>query len=91
MRGPSISFVRYLIWIPVAVFVVIAASQIGKVHVIWSYSWRAAPSASYGDFDARHYTRCSYISFKGTTITEHPLNGRCGWLRFGTGTRGAAS
>lgn len=69
-----------LLWLPAAFAVSVGFATLGSPHVIWSYEWREIR------FGERLYTRCTYV---GTTsaITERPADGRCGWIRFGRGSR----
>jgi hypothetical protein len=71
----------YFIWtvLPLAILAFVQAA--GIPSFLWSYSWSARGPNSYSDSSQRYYTRCTYFGLNGT-VTEYPLNGECGWLRF---------
>lgn len=78
---PKVVRPNFFVWLAVPVLLWIGYAAYGLPHVIWSYSWTAPNSASYGDFEARTYTRCSYLGPFGL-FTEYPNDGTCGWVRF---------
>lgn len=71
----------FFVWIVVPIVLWLKVALVGSPHVIFSYDWTAPRQASYGDFEARHYVRCSFLGFHGV-ITEFPSNGKCPWVRF---------
>lgn len=76
------SVLPYLVWVALAVLLFVGAGEVRNLHVIWSYDWQAPRGTSYGDFAARHYTRCSYLGWGWHLHTEYPTDGTCGWVRF---------
>ena len=78
----------FFVWIVVPIGLWLTVALVGSPHVIFSYDWSAPRHASYGDFAARHYTRCTYVGPYGF-ITEYPRHGRCDWLRFSKTPGGA--
>ncbi|MBN8520825.1 MAG: hypothetical protein J0L77_02865 [Alphaproteobacteria bacterium] len=78
----------FFLWIVVPIGLCLTVALGGSPHVIFSYDWSTPRHASYGDFEARHYTRCTFIGFYGV-ITEYPSNGKCDWLRFAKKPGGA--
>lgn len=70
----------YFLWLIVPVAVWLLIGVFGLPHVIWSYDWNGG-GRGYGGMEGRHYTRCTYVGPHGA-VTEHPGNGRCGWVRF---------
>lgn len=81
MRCPRLLRLSYLAWLAVPTLAYGVYAAFGLPHVIWSYDWRPIGPNSYAEFDRRHYTRCAYLGPYGL-ITEYPLNGTCGWIRF---------
>lgn len=84
-RSPAkVRFVRagYFVWLIVPTLMVGAYHLFGTPYIIWSYDWRPLGPTSYADFDQRHYTRCTFLGWGPRLHTEHPANGRCGWVRF---------
>lgn len=79
----KVPFLRasYFIWpvLPLALAAFIGTQ--GLPHVIWSYEWQPTGANSHADFSRRFYTRCTYASWRGT-VTDYPVDGRCGWFRF---------
>ena len=67
-----------LIWVPVALTIVLGLRSLGSPYVIWSYDWQGRRDGP------RHYVRCTYLGPAGA-ITERPMDGRCGWVRFAKG------
>ena len=81
LQRPKVVRLNFFVWIGVPILLWIGYATYGLPHVIWSYSWTAPSSASYGDFEYRRYTRCSYLGPFGL-FTELPTTGTCGWVRF---------
>lgn len=71
----------YFLWtlVPLSLFAFV--QTVGIPSFRWSYDWRALGPSSYSDFSQRHYTRCTYLGPDGA-VTEYPVDGKCGWLRF---------
>lgn len=78
----------FFVWIVVPIALWLTVALVGLPHVIVSYDFTVPRRASYGDFEARHYTRCTFIGFHGV-ITEYPSNGKCDWLHFARKPGGA--
>ena len=78
----TVRFLRlsYFIWLIVPVTILLLYLIFGMPHMIWSYSW-IDEGQGYDPFATRHYTRCTYVGPYGN-FTEHPNNGKCGWVRF---------
>lgn len=85
-RSSRLSFLFYFVWVPVVAVFVWVLMSLGSIYIIWSYEWRPTGRDSYANFEHRHYTRCTYASIKGATITELAVDGKCGWLRFRFGS-----
>lgn len=75
---------RYaLMWlwiiVPAAIFAI--WMLIGSPYFIISYSF-LDNGRRHDPWAARHYTSCTFIGFRGQTVTVPARGGNCGWVRF---------
>lgn len=86
----KVRFIRpvYFVWLVFPALMLGIYQLYGLPHVIWSYAW-LHNSRSYGDFESRHYTRCTFIGPYGA-FTVRPDDGHCGWFLFAKRSEGDA-